>query len=308
MGKREKLSTPTKTADPPEPEPQQKRTFTGETAMDDEKSAWPSPAEALDERAQRRAERAAKKDDITIRAEKAKAAAEEKAAASSGQARGRSSLERAVNNGKSTRRSRSGIRSKSTTRRSKSTTRRSVSQPRRRSVSAKHKSSLKQSSRRSGSVDTGQNSRGSDESNSSKRKAESAPMDTDQQEAPEPKSATFADGTLNNEGKTRTTKEKVKEVKAAKKGKTYASKVKAEEKKNWSYRTFIYYNMKISKCANTCAEIYKRQGEAFRILQFGDPVCAIADHINEKAAPLRSPGDFPKPTVGSHARYQRYYT
>ena len=206
-----------------------------------------------------------------------------------------------------------GDRSKSAPRRrSKSVTnkKKAKSASGRRSMSpSTARNALKKKSSRSKSVDTATSSKkdaeNSDASAGSKRRATEKPA----METPDAKTASFADGTLNNEGKTAVTKEKLKAEKAAKKGQTYVSKVKVAEKKSWPHRTYIFWTMKVSKTPNTCAVVYKRHADMFKILQACDPTCAIADHMNEKSKPLRSPGEFPKPgVIGEHAKYQRFFT
>eukprot|EP00956_Cyclotella_meneghiniana_P013587 scaffold19721_cov38-Cyclotella_meneghiniana.AAC.5 len=330
--KRNKPTTPTRTGLQREEPPEAKRTFQGGRDMDEDLGAWPTTAEAAavenDERERRKKAREAKRAEISERAKAAKEAAAKAegndssktslgAASERGRERSKSQSrsdkdkkkdkeKEKKNNAPSRGRSQSRGASRSA-RSSSVNTEKTDTTKRSRSMSVKSKSALKTGGKsakkkRGKSLDTKKSSSGS-ESSGSKRKAPSSSED-DKGEG-DGKTAKFAEGIPMNEGKTASTK---KHAKAAKKGKSYSEKTKTPEKTTWPYRTYIFWTMKVGKVPNTCAEVYKRHTDAFRILQQCDPVCAIADHMNEKSKPLRSPGDFPKPAIGEHGRYQRYFT
>jgi hypothetical protein len=64
------------------------------------------------------------------------------------------------------------------------------------------------------------------------------------------------------------------------------------------------YKTRVVKCSNMTSEMYSRQAAVLRVFQEHDPECAIGDHINAKADPLRLPGEF---KFKSHAPYMRQY-
>ena len=115
------------------------------------------------------------------------------------------------------------------------------------------------------------------------------------------KSAKFKDDIPNNEGKTASTKKHAK----AKKKESYAKKASTEIKKSWIYDTIIYFDTKLGKCNKPCDVMYGRMAEVLRVFQEYDPECAIGDHMNSKAEPIRSPAEY---NWKSHTTYQRHYT
>lgn len=117
------------------------------------------------------------------------------------------------------------------------------------------------------------------------------------------KSATFAAGVPNNEGKTASLK---KQQKVNKEKDSYAKKAGKSKKTTWVYEKIIKFSMKFGRCKNPCIEVYDRHKKMMDILQSCDQTCAIADYINRKSPPLYSPGEFPREK--EHGRYQRYFT
>jgi hypothetical protein len=116
------------------------------------------------------------------------------------------------------------------------------------------------------------------------------------------KSASFKEGTLNNEGKTASTKKNARE----KKKESYANKAKLPPKKEWAHSCIVTFNLRVGAVKSTCGEVYKRVGDAYAILQKYDPMLAIQDNENPKAEPIRSLGEWP--VVGQHGRWQRFFT
>ena len=160
------------------------------------------------------------------------------------------------------------------------------------------RSSSKKAAQRSSSVDSGGAKRSAKKGDSDgssagdKRKAR--------------KSASFAADLPDNQGKTVSTRKSAKAAKSKESKESYAKKASSEEKTSWIYETIISFSMKVGKCPNTCAEVYSRHKLALQVLQSCDPSCAVADHMNGKRKPIRSPGEFPKD--GEHGRYQRHFT
>eukprot|EP00956_Cyclotella_meneghiniana_P008014 scaffold10676_cov49-Cyclotella_meneghiniana.AAC.5 len=115
------------------------------------------------------------------------------------------------------------------------------------------------------------------------------------------KSAKFKDDIPNNEGKTASTKKHAK----AKKKESYAKKASTEIKKSWIYETIIHFDTKLTKCNKPCDVMYGRMADVLRVFQEYDPECAIGDHLNSKAEPIRSPAEY---NWKSHTTYQRHYT
>eukprot|EP00956_Cyclotella_meneghiniana_P022760 scaffold43409_cov41-Cyclotella_meneghiniana.AAC.9 len=115
------------------------------------------------------------------------------------------------------------------------------------------------------------------------------------------KSAKFKDDIPNNEGKTASTKKHAK----AKKKESYAKKASTEIKKSWIYDTIIHFDTKLGKCNKPCDVMYGRMADVLRVFQEYDPECAIGDHLNSKAEPIRSPAEY---NWKSHTTFQRHYT
>jgi hypothetical protein len=115
------------------------------------------------------------------------------------------------------------------------------------------------------------------------------------------KSTSFQEGTLNNEGKTASTKKVARE----KKKESYANKASLPPKKTWVYQRVVNYVLRVGAVKSTCGEVYKRVADAFAVLQQYDPTVAIQDADNPKADPIRSLGEWPK--VGQHGRWQRFF-
>lgn len=144
------------------------------------------------------------------------------------------------------------------------------------------------SSRRSSKV-------GSSDSDSSKGKRKAA------NETPKSgKFAKFQEGIPNNEGKTASTKKHVR----AKKKESYADKATKDVKKNWAYKTIMTFETKVGKCNDVPKEMYKRMASILKTYQTLDGECAIGDCINEKAEPIRSPGEM---NWTSHVPFQRHF-
>jgi hypothetical protein len=114
------------------------------------------------------------------------------------------------------------------------------------------------------------------------------------------KTAKFDESILDNTGKTASTKKSVR----AKKKETYAEKTNKDKKKEWIYQTVIEFKARVFKCNKPTTEMYSRMGNVHRIFQTIDPECAIGDHMNAKAEPIRSPGEY---TWSSHATWMRHF-
>lgn len=114
------------------------------------------------------------------------------------------------------------------------------------------------------------------------------------------KTAKFDESILDNTGKTASTKKSVR----AKKKETYAEKTNKDKKKEWIYQTVIEFKTRVFKCNKPTTEMYSRMGNVHRIFQTIDPECAIGDHMNAKAEPIRSPGEY---TWSSHATWMRHF-
>lgn len=114
------------------------------------------------------------------------------------------------------------------------------------------------------------------------------------------KTAKFDDSIPDNTGKTASTKKSAR----AKRKETYAEKTNKDKKKEWIYQTVIEYKTRVFKCNKPTTEMYSRMANVHRIFQTIDPECAIGDHMNAKAEPIRSPGEY---TWSSHATWMRHF-
>lgn len=164
------------------------------------------------------------------------------------------------------------------------------------------KGKLKALKSRATSVDSSisKHSIGSSDSSGSSSKCKPSPTPTPKATKKTSKSAKFSDGIPDNEGKTASTKKQAKE----KKRETYANKATKGKKKQWIYTTVMEYRTHVGKCSNVTSEMYSCQASVLCIFQDDDPECAIGNHINAKAEPLRSPGEF---KFKSHGHYIRHY-
>lgn len=279
MPKRDNPATPTKQLRPGTPDTgilsspvrkqDSKRLFTGETAMEEDGCSIPSQEELRKKRAD---ERAAKKASLQKAIEKLQANKIQKG----------------------TRKQPIDIDDESTvaggkTGKEKGERRR----PRGRSVPpAERKGKGKGSNSRAASVDsfaTNPSKASSDSLGSgSKRKPSPNARITPKGAKKTSKSTKFSDGIPDNEGKTASTKKQAKE----KKRETYAEKATKSKKKTWGYSTVMEYKTRVGKCNDVQSEMYSRHATAFRIFQDYDSECAIGDHVNAKAEPLRSPAEF----------------
>ena len=274
--------------------PPKSKKFTGEQVMDEDQGAWPSLDETKaaeeTEREKRAAEREAKKAAHAARIAEQKATGKKVRSKKDDAAEGEKEKDKPA-------RGRSRSRDKAQQKRgvSKSSVRSaSISLPtnnRRRSLSKPRKN-------RTSSVDSSHSRTPKSGGDSDDSKA------GDKRKTPSSsKSAKFAADVKDNEGKTASTKKAAREKK---KGDTYASKASKEKKTTWQYTTVVAFSMKVGKCKSTCGEVYGRHKQALSVLQTCDPECSIADHVNMKVKPIRSPGEFPK--EGEHGRYQRHFT
>ena len=271
--------------------PPKNRQYTGGRAMDEEKPAWPTPEE------QKRAEEQLKEEKKRVEDAARTKRKEERAARIAEQKRTGVKVRKPkdgewkeVNKEKT----KGAGHKKSAAAEMKTPAAKTTKKGRGRSVdSAARKSST--TATRGTSVDSGLSrmstesaaaSEATQETSSSKRK----------------KSAAFAAGIPENEGKTASTRKQQK----AKDKESYAKKAAKEKKTVWGYSTIIKFQMRLGQCRSTCAEVYSRHKKMFTILQTYDASCTIQDHMNAKAPSLRSPGDFP--SENEHGRYQRYFT
>lgn len=174
------------------------------------------------------------------------------------------------------------------------------------SVPAKDKKKAKGRGKRGQSVDTATSDKSnayvqpsSSDSSSSTPKKKRSPSPSSTKST---KTAKFSTDIPNNEGKTASTKKHAK----AKKKETYAKKAAQEVKKNWIYNTIMAFDTKLGKCNSPPNEMYGRMSMVLAVFQEIDPECAIGDHMNEKAEPIRSPAEYNN--WKSHGTYQRHYT
>jgi hypothetical protein len=143
-------------------------------------------------------------------------------------------------------------------------------------------------------------SKGSSDSSGSGSKCKPSPAPTPKPIKKTPKSAKFSDGIPDNEGKTASTQKQAKENKRE----SYAEKATKGKKKSWIYTMVMEYKTRVGKRSNVTSEMYSCQAAVLRVFQEHDSECAIGDHINAKAEPLLSPGEF---KFKSHAPYMHHY-
>lgn len=130
----------------------------------------------------------------------------------------------------------------------------------------------------------------------------------DKRKTPHPsgdRAAKFREGIPENEGKTSSTKKRVKDQK--KNSGTYTSKAAQPKKTTWGYCTAVRFTTSLGVCPSTTGGMYTRLAETLRILQRRDTECAIRDAYNGKAEPLRSPGEFPK-QGDDHGKFERHFS
>jgi hypothetical protein len=140
---------------------------------------------------------------------------------------------------------------------------------------------------------------GSDSSSSTpKRKQSEAQAASNKSKST--KTAKFDDSIPDNTGKTASTKKAAK----AKKRESYADKASKEKKKEWIYQTVIEWKTRVYKCEKATTEMYSRMGNMHRVFATYDPECAIGDHMNAKAEPIRSAGEYIWTT---HVPFKRHF-
>lgn len=312
--KREVPSTPTRrggeeqsAASPTKP-PEKKKAFTGATAMDED--AAPRKMTPEEERESRRSEREARKQRVAKQKEtgvKEKEKATQNSGGKGNSAAGKKSYEvdeeATVNSGDKAQAAAGGRPQKkdigalggkkAPAEKPKRRRARSVPPPGRSGGINSRSSSV--DSRISKASKQGNEGSSSDSStNTPKRKQPNSAKNKSS------KTAKFDDSIPDNTGKTASTKKAAR----AKKKDSYADMASKDKKKDWIYQTVIEWKTRVYKCNKPTTEMYSRMGNMHRVLATYDPECAIGDHMNAKAEPIRSAGEYIWTT---HVPFKRHF-
>ena len=282
--------------------PPKNKQFTGGRAMDEEQTAWPTPEEQ--KRAEEQLKEEKKKVDDAARAKRR----EERAARIAEQKRTGIKVRKPKDGewNKAKKNNQDKSKTQENQNAAKASGQKKPGRARGRSVDSisRNKSGVSASKTTSGKTDgkRTKKSRGESVDSGLSKISKDSSAASEATSPKRKKSAAFAEGIPNNEGKTASTRKQQK----AKDKESYARKAAKEKKTGWAYTTIIKWTMRLGQCRSTCAEVYSRHKKAFTIMQTYDATCSIADHMNPKSSPLRSPGDFP--SENEHGRYQRFFT